>query len=371
MLPYLQMGSGFGNPASSSHCYGWEAKKAIDHAREAVARLIHAEVLEIIWTSGATEANNLAIKGAAQFYSEKKGRHIISMQTEHKSVLDTCDFLKKQGYRVTYLKPQPDGLLDLETVRNAIDSETVLLSVMHVNNETGVIQEIEALGKLAHARGVLFHVDAAQSGGKLNIDVNQMHIDLLSLSAHKMYGPKGVGALYARAHPKVRLIPQIHGGGHEFGLRSGTVATHQIAGFGRAAEIARAEQHLEHRRIEDLSNQLMAGLCLPGITRNGACDQRWPGIVSLTVEGIEGEALLGSLKGLALSTGSACNSVTLESSHVLRALGIPSHLAHSTLRLSFGRFTTQNDIVAAGHELSRVIEHLRGIAPMGVYEAAK
>lgn len=354
----------FGNPASRSHAYGWRAEAMIDGARKQVADLIHADPREIVFTSGATESNNLAIKGAAHFY-QRKGKHIITCKTEHKAVLDTCRQLEREGYEVTYLEPDEHGIVSLETLESAIREDTILISLMHVNNETGVIQDIKAIGELTRSKGILFHVDAAQSAGKLPIDMNDLNVDLMSLSGHKMYGPKGIGALYVRRKPRVRLEAQMHGGGHERGMRSGTLATHQIVGMGIACQVAQQKMDDDHKRIKQLREKMWQGLQgIEEIYLNGHPTQCIPGILNFSINYIEGESLMMGLKDLAISSGSACTSASLEPSYVLRALGRSDELAHSSLRFSIGRFTTEQDIDKALDSLSKVVEKLRALSPL-------
>jgi len=334
----------FGNPASRSHIYGWQAEEAVEEARDQVAELIGADTREIVWTSGATESDNLAIKGAAFAHSDK-GRHIITSQIEHKAVLDCCKYLETQGFEVSYLKPNEFGEIAVELVEAAMRSDTILVSLMHVNNEIGAINDIDAIGKLCHSRHILFHVDAAQSAGKIPLDVAASHIDLLSLSAHKFYGPKGVGALYVRRTPQVKIEAIIHGGGHERGMRSGTLATHQITGMGLAAELAGKHLESESERILKLRNQLWQGIKnLPGVHLNGNLHHRVPGILNVAFSGLEGETLLMGLNELAISTGSACTSASVEPSFVLIAMGMDRELADASLRMSVGRFTTEEEI---------------------------
>ncbi|HCA17073.1 MAG TPA: IscS subfamily cysteine desulfurase [Alcaligenes faecalis] len=362
MIPWLT--ERFGNPASSSHPYGWDAEEAVDQARRQVASLIGAEPREIVWTSGATEAINLALKGAAQFY-QSKGRHIITVRTEHKAVLDTCLALQDEGFEVTFLDVLPSGLVDLKVFEQAIRPDTILASVMLVNNEIGVIQDVQALGAICREHKVLFHVDAAQATGKVAINLQEWPVDLMSMSAHKTYGPKGIGALYVRRKPAVRLKAQIHGGGHERGFRSGTLATHQIVGMGRAFELAGEHMGEDNRRITALRDRLWAGLQqIPDLFLNGTLDQRVPHNVNISVDHIEGEALMMALTDLAVSSGSACTSASLEPSYVLTALGRSDQLAHSSLRLSLGRFTTEQDIDDTIAAIARVVEQLRAISPL-------
>ena len=354
MAGCLTIDGNFANPASRSHIYGWKAEEAVEQARQQVAALIGADMREIVWTSGATEANNLAIKGAAQA-NAGKGRHIITSAIEHKAVLDTCAWLQTQDYDVTYLQPSADGMITAEQVQAALRDDTVLVSLMQVNNELGTVTDIAAVGAVTRAAGVLLHVDAAQSAGKLPIDVNALQVDLLSLSAHKMYGPKGIGALYVRREPKVQLQAQIHGGGHERGMRSGTLPTHQIVGMGQAAVIADDTLPEESLRITALRNSLWHGLAdLPGIKRNGCAEAVSPGHLNICLRGVEGETLLMSLREIAVSTGSACTSASLEPSYVLKAIGMSDKDADSSLRISIGRFTTEADINSA-------ISHIRTV----------
>lgn len=362
MVPYL--GQHFGNPASRSHAFGWSAEEAVELAREQVASLIGADPRELVWTSGATESNNLAIKGAAQFYATK-GRHIVTVKTEHKAVLDTCRELERQGWEVTYLDVQANGLLDLEAFRAALRPDTVLASVMFVNNEIGVIQDIPALGALCRERGVIFHVDAAQAAGKVDIDLEHLPVDLMSLSAHKIYGPKGVGALYVRRKPRVRLEALIHGGGHERGMRSGTLPTHQIVGMGEAYWLARNCMHAENERIRWLRDRLMEGLTvMPEVFINGDLESRVPHNLNVSFNYVEGESLLMGIKNIAVSSGSACTSASLEPSYVLRALGLCDELAHSSIRFSIGRFTTLEEIDMAVACVTEAVGKLRDLSPL-------
>lgn len=354
----------YGNPASRSHAYGWEAEQLVEQAREQVAQLIHADPKEIVWTSGATESDNLAIKGAAQFY-QRKGKHIITTQIEHKAVLDTCRQLEREGFEVTYLAPCSQGLISVEKVREAIRDDTILVSVMHANNEIGVIQDIEAIGNLTRQKGIIFHVDAAQTVGKIPIDMEKNAIDLLSISAHKLYGPKGIGALFVRRKPRVRLTAQMHGGGHERGMRSGTLATHQIVGFGEACRLAAEKMEEEAPRIRFLRDKLFQGLQnIEAVTLNGHDEKRLPNILNVSINYVEGESLIMGLKALALSSGSACTSASLEPSYVLRALGLSDELAHSSLRFSLGRFTTEQEIEEAIMLAQKVIVRLRDMSPL-------
>ncbi len=362
MLPYLT--EKFGNPASRSHVFGWEAEKAVETAREQVAALVNADPREIIWTSGATESNNLAIKGAAHFY-KAKGRHLITVKTEHKAVLDTCRELERQGWEVTYLGVKENGLLDLDEFAAAIRPDTVLASVMFVNNEIGVIQDIPTLGEICRERGVLFHVDAAQATGKVEIDLSRLKVDLMSFSAHKTYGPKGIGALYVRRKPRVRLEAQMHGGGHERGLRSGTLATHQIVGMGEAFRIAREEMATETERIRMLRDRLLKGILdIEEVHVNGDLERRVAGNLNVSFNYVEGESLIMAIKDLAVSSGSACTSASLEPSYVLKALGRNDELAHSSIRFSIGRFTTEEEIDYAVELLHEKIGKLREMSPL-------
>jgi cysteine desulfurase len=364
MCSYLTLDGEFGNPASRSHPFGWHAEEAVEQARANVAALIGADPKEIVWTSGATESDNLAIKGVANFYG-KKGKHIITGKTEHKAVLDTCRQLEREGYEVTYLDPEPNGLLDLEKLKAAIRPDTILVSVMHVNNEIGVIQDIAAIGKISRERGVLFHSDAAQSTGKVPIDVNAMNVDLLSMSAHKTYGPKGIGALYVRRKPRVRLEAQIHGGGHERGMRSGTLATHQCVGMGEAFRLAKEEMAAETERVRMLRDRLLNALKdMPEVYVNGDLDRRVAGNLNMSFNFVEGESLIMALKDIAVSSGSACTSASLEPSYVLRALGRNDELAHSSIRFTIGRFTTQEEIDYAAALVKEKVSKLRELSPL-------
>ncbi|MEQ8483325.1 MAG: IscS subfamily cysteine desulfurase [Pseudomonadales bacterium] len=351
----------FGNPASRSHYYGWQAEEAVEEARTQVAGLIHADPREIVWTSGATESDNLAIKGVAE---GARRRHIVTSAIEHKAVLDTCRYLEGRGFEVDYLVPGAGGVIEPEQVRAALRDDTLLVSIMHANNEIGVVNDIAAIGAVCREAGVLMHSDAAQSAGKLALDVTSMPVDLLSLSAHKMYGPKGIGALYVRRDPPVRLTAQIHGGGHERGMRSGTLATHQIVGMGEACAILGRDMARENARIVGLRNRLLAHLLqIPGTRLNGDAERRLPGIVNVAFEGVDGETLLLALDDLAVSSGSACTSASVEPSYVLRALGLRDDLAHASLRLTVGRYTTEADVDHAGRRLAEVTERLRSGAP--------
>jgi len=362
MIPYLT--EHFGNPASRSHSFGWVAEKAVENAREEVAKLVNADPREIIWTSGATESNNLAIKGAAHFYSSK-GKHIITVQTEHKAVIDPVRELERLGFEATFLQPEPNGLLDLEKFKAAIRPDTVLASVMLVNNEIGVIQDIEAIGNLCREHGIIFHVDSAQATGKVAIDLEKLPVDLMSFSAHKTYGPKGIGALYVRRKPRVRLEAQMHGGGHERGLRSGTLATHQIVGMGEAFRIAREEMELENARIRRLRDRLLSGLQdIEEVYVNGDLKQRVPHNLNISFNFVEGESLIMAVKDIAVSSGSACTSASLEPSYVLRALGRSDELAHSSIRFSIGRFTTEEDIDYTVALMKSKIGKLRELSPL-------
>ena len=362
MIPYLT--EKFGNPASRSHAYGWEAEEAVEAAREQVAALVNADPREIIWTSGATESDNLAIKGAAQFYKDK-GRHLITCKTEHKAVLDPMRELERQGFEVTYLDPEPNGLIDLDKFQAALRPDTILASIMHVNNEIGVIQDIEKIGELCRAKGVLFHVDAAQSTGKAPIDLGKLKVDLMSFSAHKTYGPKGIGALYVRRKPRVRLEAQMHGGGHERGLRSGTLATHQIVGMGEAFRLAQEEMATENERIRMLRDRLWVGLqSIEEVYLNGDMDSRVPHNLNVSFNFVEGESLIMAMKELAVSSGSACTSASLEPSYVLKALGRNDELAHSSIRFSIGRFTTAEEIDFAVDLIRAKISKLREMSPL-------
>ena len=354
----------FGNPASRSHKFGWEAEEAVEIARRQIADLINCDPREIVWTSGATESDNLAIKGVAHFY-RSKGLHIITSKIEHKAVLDTCRHLEREGFEVTYLEPGEDGLISPDSVQQAIREDTTIVSIMHVNNEIGVVNDIAAIGEITRARKVLFHVDAAQSAGKLGIDLEEMKVDLMSFSAHKVYGPKGVGALYVRRKPRVRLEAQIHGGGHERGMRSGTLATHQLVGMGEAFRIAKEEMHSESKRIMDLRQRLWDGLKdMEEVYVSGDWDQRIPGIMNMSFNYVEGESLIMSLPDIAVSSGSACTSASLEPSYVLRALGMNDELAHSSLRFSIGRFTSEEDVDQAVDSVRTAVEKLRELSPL-------
>jgi cysteine desulfurase len=362
MIPWLR--EHFGNPASRSHAWGWEAEAAVEKAREEVAALINADPREIIWTSGATESDNLAIKGAAQFY-KTRGKHLITVKTEHKAVLDTMRELERQGFEVTYLDVQEDGLLDLDKLKAAMRPDTILVSVMLVNNEIGVIQDIATIGAMCRERGIVFHVDAAQATGKVTIDLAVLPVDLMSLASHKSYGPKGIGALYVRRKPRVRIEAQMHGGGHERGMRSGTLPTHQIVGMGEAYRLARLEMGTEIERIRMLHKKLVDGLS--GIEQtflNGHPTQRVPHNVNMSFNYVEGESLIMGVKGIAVSSGSACTSASLEPSYVLRALGRSDELAHSSLRMTIGRFTTEEEIDYVVSTLKDRVAKLRDLSPL-------
>lgn len=362
MIPYIT--EHFGNPASRSHSFGWTAEKAVEEAREEVAKLVNADPREIVWTSGATESNNLAIKGASHFYSTK-GKHILTIATEHKAVIDAVRELEREGYTATYLEPEPNGLVDLEKFKKAIRPDTVLASVMFVNNEIGVIQDIEALGNICREEKVIFHVDAAQATGKVDIDLEKLPVDLMSFSAHKTYGPKGIGALYVRRKPRIRIEAQMHGGGHERGMRSGTLATHQIVGMGEAFRIARLEMKSENERIRTLRDKLLQGLqSIEEVYVNGDLKHRIPHNLNISFNYVEGESLIMAVKDIAVSSGSACTSASLEPSYVLRALGRSDELAHSSIRFSIGRFTTQADVDFTIQLLKDKIEKLRELSPL-------
>jgi cysteine desulfurase len=362
MIPWLR--EHFGNPASRTHAYGWEAEEAVEKARVQVAELIGADPREIVWTSGATESNNLAIKGAAQFY-KTRGKHIITVKTEHKAVLDTVRELERQGFEATYLDVKDDGLLDLDVLKAAIRPDTILISVMMVNNEIGVVQDIEAIGRLCREKGIVFHVDAAQATGKIAIDLNTLPVDLMSLASHKTYGPKGIGALYVRRKPRVRLEAQMHGGGHERGMRSGTLPTHQIVGMGEAFRIAREEMAIELPRIKALQERLLAGLQgIEQIFVNGDLTKRVPHNLNVSFNYVEGESLIMGIKGIAVSSGSACTSASLEPSYVLRALGRSDELAHSSLRMTIGRFTTEEEVDFVVATLKERVAKLRELSPL-------
>jgi len=364
MCAYLTRQGQFGNPASRSHEFGWKAEGAVEEARARVAALINANPKEIIWTSGATESDNLAIKGAAHFY-RKGGKHIVTLKTEHKAVLDSCRQLEREGYEVTYLDPEPNGILDPDKLEAALRADTIVVSVMHVNNEIGVIQDIEAIGALCRERRIIFHVDAAQSAGKIPIDMEQLQVDLMSFSAHKIYGPKGIGALYVRRKPRVRLEAQMHGGGHERGLRSGTLPTHQIVGMGEAFRIAREEMAEEEIRIRALRDRLWSGLSdMEEVYLNGDEEQRVPGNLNVSFNYVEGESLIMALNDMAVSSGSACTSSSLEPSYVLRALGRNDELAHSSIRFTIGRYTTAEEVDYIVARIHEKVGKLRDLSPL-------
>ena len=362
MIPFIT--ENYGNPASRSNPYGWVAEKAVENARQEVAMLVNADPREIIWTSGATESNNLAIKGAANFYSSK-GKHIVSVATEHKAVIDAVREMERLGFEATFIFPEPNGLIDLDKFKKAIRPDTVLASVMMVNNEIGVIQDITALGNFCREQGVIFHVDAAQATGKVKIDLNELPVDLMSFCAHKTYGPKGIGALYVRRKPRIRIEAQMHGGGHERGMRSGTLATHQIVGMGEAFRIARLEMDEENKRIKHLQARLLKGLTeIEETYVNGDIEKRVPHNLNISFNYVEGESLIMAIKGIAVSSGSACTSASLEPSYVLRALGRSDELAHSSIRFSIGRFTQESDIDYTIQLLKDKIGRLRELSPL-------
>ena len=364
MAKYLTMEGDFGNAASRSHYYGWQAEKAVDVARSQVADLVGADPREIVWTSGATESNNLAIKGIANFY-QKRGKHIITLKTEHKAVLDTCRQLEREGFEVTYLDPLANGLLDLDLFKKTIREDTILASFMHVNNEIGVIQDLQSIGDICRENKVFFHVDAAQSAGKIEIDLSLLPVDLMSFSAHKIYGPKGMGALYVSRKPRVRLEAQMHGGGHERGMRSGTLATHQIVGMGEAFAIAKAEMKDESDRTLKLRQRLYDGFSdMEEVVVNGDLDQRIAGNLNISFNYVEGESLMMAISDVAVSSGSACTSSSLEPSYVLRALGLSDELAHSSIRFSVGRYTTEKDVDDAIVLVREKVEKLRDLSPL-------
>jgi len=364
MCECLTLEGNFGNAASRSHAYGWDAEKVIDEARANVAALINADPKEIVFTSGATESDNLAIKGAAHFY-HKKGKHIVTCKTEHKAVLDSCRQLEREGFEVTYLDPQDNGLIDLDKLKAALRDDTVLVSIMHVNNEIGVIQDIKAIGEMTRERKIMFHVDAAQSAGKVLIDTQDLKVDFMSFSAHKIYGPKGIGALYVRRKPRARLEAQMHGGGHERGLRSGTLATHQIVGIGEAFKLAKEELAKDNERIRMLRDRLLNGLKdIEEVYINGDMEQRIPHNLNISFNFVEGESLIMALKDLAVSSGSACTSASLEPSYVLRALGRSDELAHSSIRFTLGRFSTEEEVDFAIESIGKNIDKLRELSPL-------
>ena len=359
MMECLTLDGNFGNPASRSHMSGWKAEEAVETARRQVADLINCDPREIVWTSGATESDNLAIKGAAQFYQDK-GRHLVTSAIEHKAVLDSCQQLEREGFSVTYLTPDSRGMISPEQVAAVIRPDTTLVSLMHVNNEIGVVSDIRAIGEVTRQHGVLLHVDAAQSAGKVAIDLSQMQIDLMSLTAHKIYGPKGIGALYVRRQPKVRIKPQVHGGGHEQGMRSGTLPTHQIVGMGEAFALAMNEMAAENARILALRNRLLNGLkAIPAMSVNGDLEQRVPGNLNVSFGYVEGESLMLALRDLEISSGSACTSASLEPSHVLHALGLSDELAHSSVRITVGRFSTEEEVDYAVAVIRKAVAKLR------------
>ena len=361
MMQFLTLDGTFGNPASRSHRFGWQSEEAVDVARNQIAELVNADPREIVFTSGATESDNLAIKGAAHAH-QARGKHIITSQTEHKAVLDSCQQLEREGFDVTYLTPATNGIISPDQLRAALRDDTILVTLMHVNNETGVIQDIAAFGEICREREILFHVDATQSVGKLPIDLSLLPVDLMSFSAHKLYGPKGIGALYVRRKPRVQIVAQIHGGGHERGMRSGTLPVHQIVGMGEAYRIAAEERETEMARIQALRDRLWQGIsALPDVTLNGDLQQSAPNILNLSFADVEGESLIMALKDLALSSGSACTSASLEPSYVLRALGLSEELAHSSLRFSLGRFTTEEEIDYAIALVQKSVTRLRAL----------
>lgn len=364
MVECLTMEGNFGNPASRSHTYGWQAEAAVDKARQQVADLVGADTREIVWTSGATESNNLALKGIANFY-EKRGKHIITLRTEHKAILDTCRQLEREGFDVTYLDPMPNGLLDIEVFKNTIREDTILASFMHVNNEIGVIQDLHAIGNICREHKVFFHVDAVQSVGKIPIDLSTLPVDLMSFSAHKIYGPKGMGALYVSRKPRVRLEAQMHGGGHERGMRSGTLATHQIVGMGEAFAIAQDNMVDEEIRTRALRDRLYAGFSdMEEVVVNGDFEQRIGSNLNISFNYVEGESLLMAISNIAVSSGSACTSASLEPSYVLRALGLSDELAHSSIRFSLGRYTTEQDVDDAIVLVREKVQKLRDLSPL-------
>jgi cysteine desulfurase len=364
MAECLTLEANFGNPASRSHKFGWKAEEAVENARKQVADLLNCDPREIVWTSGATESDNLAIKGAAHFYV-KKGKHIITSKIEHKAVLDSCRQLEREGFEVTYLDPDSTGIVSPEMVAAAIRPDTTLVSLMHVNNEIGVINDIEAIGKVTREHGVIFHVDAAQSTGKLRIDMETMQVDLMSVTAHRTYGPKGIGALFVRRKPRIRLEPQMHGGGHERGMRSGTLATHQIVGMGEAFHLAMVEMEADNARILKLRNRLLEGLQdMEEVYVNGDLDHRVAANLNISFNFVEGESLMMALRNLAVSSGSACTSASLEPSYVLRAIGLNDELAHSSLRMTIGRFTTEEEIDYTIEKVKEAVGKLRDLSPL-------
>ncbi len=362
MIPYLT--ENFGNPASRSHAFGWKAEEGVEEARGHVAALIGADPKEIVWTSGATEGNNLAIKGAANFY-KTKGKHLVTQKTEHKATLDTMRELERQGFECTYLDVEPNGIVDLKKLEAALRPDTILVSIMMVNNEIGVIQPIAEIGELCRARGIIFHCDAVQAAGKLPIDLGTLKVDLLTITAHKMYGPKGIGALYVRRKPRVRIEPQIHGGGHERGFRSGTLATHQIVGFGEAARLAKLEMAADNERIRLLRDRLWKGVAsMEEVVVNGDMERRIPGNLNVSFNYVEGESLIMAIKDIAVSSGSACTSASLEPSYVLRALGRSDELAHSSIRFTLGKFTTEEEVDYAVNLVKAKVAKLRELSPL-------
>ena len=364
MVECLTLEGNFGNPASRSHVFGWKAEEAVEEARQHVANLVNCDPREIVWTSGATEADNLALKGAAHFY-KSRGKHIITSKIEHKAVLDSCRQLEREGFEVTYLDPDNKGMIAPEVVEKAIREDTILVSLMHVNNEIGVINDIKAIGEICHEKKVTFHVDAAQSTGKIDIDLEDMKVDLMAFSAHKTYGPKGIGALYVRRKPRIRLESQMHGGGHERGMRSGTLATHQIVGMGEAFRIAKEEMHEETKRVIALRDRFLKGFeGMEEVYINGDLEHRIPHNLNISFNFVEGESLIMALKDLAVSSGSACTSASLEPSYVLRALGMNDELAHSSLRFSIGRFTTEEDVDIAIAKVKEAVGKLRELSPL-------
>ena len=364
MQDCLSLDGNFGNPASRSHAFGWKAEETTEEARQHVADLVNCDPREIVWTSGATESDNLAIKGAARFY-KTKGNHIVTSKIEHKAVLDSCRQLEREGFEITYLEPNEKGIISPEAVKNAIKETTILVTLMHINNEIGVVNDIETIGKITRESGVIFHVDAAQSTGKLPIDLSSMEVDLMSFSAHKTYGPKGIGAMYARRKPRVRLEAQIHGGGHERGMRSGTLATHQIVGMGEAFRIAKLEMEADNKRIKNLRDKFWDGIKdMEEVYLNGDELSRAAGFLNVSFNYVEGESLIMALKDIAVSSGSACTSASLEPSYVLRALGLKDELAHSSIRFSFGRYTTEKDVRETALLVKSSVERLREISPL-------
>jgi len=361
---HLTLEGNFGNPASRSHAYGWTAEESVEEARAHVANLVNCDPREIVFTSGATESDNLAIKGVANFY-KSKGKHIITSKIEHKAVLDPCRQLEREGFTVTYLDPNEFGIITPKQIEEAIQEDTVLISIMHINNELGTVNDIQAIGSLARSKGIFFHVDAAQSTGKVAIDLRELEIDLMSFSAHKTYGPKGVGALFVSRKPRVRLEAQIHGGGHERGMRSGTLATHQIVGMGEAFRLAKSEMESDNKRIAMLHQRLLDGIQhIEEIYINGGLDHKVPNILNVSFAYIEGESLMMALKDIAVSSGSACTSASLEPSYVLRALGVDEELAHTSLRIGFGRFTTEEEVEYAANQIIERVEKLRKMSPL-------